>query len=81
MYGVLGALCARGWLRSGRAHSAILLVLLAIAVGAADELHQRSVAGRSADPRDWVADIAGVAAGFTLVARLGQERPLREKKA
>jgi VanZ family protein len=34
-------------------------LLAAIAIGAADELHQRDVPGRTADPLDWLADIVG----------------------
>jgi VanZ family protein len=81
MYGILGALSAWGWLRTGRLHSAALLICLAIAVGAADELHQRSVTGRSSDAKDWVADIAGVATGFTLVSRRGHRTALGEQQA
>lgn len=34
-------------------------IFVAIAIGGADELHQRSVAGREADWLDWGADMAG----------------------
>jgi VanZ family protein len=69
MYGVLGAITARSWLRSNRAPAAFIVLALALCVGAADEVHQRSVAGRSSELADFVADTAGVLIGFTLVAR------------
>ena len=81
MYGILGALCARGWLRTGRSGSAALLICLAVAVGGTDELHQRAVPGRSSDAKDWIADVAGVMTGFTLVARRGSRAAFDEKQA
>lgn len=36
------------------------------AYGASDEVHQRFVPGRSADPLDWLADALGVAAAVYL---------------
>jgi VanZ family protein len=69
MYGVLGALAGRGWLRTNRMHPVVLPVLFAIAVGAVDELHQRTVEGRSSDVVDFAADMAGVLVGFQLIAR------------
>ena len=69
MYGVLGTVAALCWRRADRTPTAFAVALCAILVGAADELHQRSVPGRSAELADWAADIAGVAVGFSLVAR------------
>ncbi|MEO5509719.1 MAG: VanZ family protein [Longimicrobiales bacterium] len=69
MYGILGLLAAVGWRRNGRTPAALLVVLLAISVGVADELHQRSIPERSAEIADLVADIAGVCIGFAAVAR------------
>jgi VanZ family protein len=64
MYAVLGILTARA-VRGGVATPRPLLVVLAaIAVfGAADELHQRLIPGRSADVADWFADVTGATVG------------------
>jgi VanZ family protein len=69
MYGILGVLAAFGWVRNGRAPAAFLVILLAIGVGVADELHQRTIPERSAEIADLIADIAGVCIGFAAVAR------------
>jgi VanZ family protein len=42
-------------------------VLLTVAYGAADELHQAFVAGRHASLRDWVADVLGSVAAIAVV--------------
>lgn len=69
MYGILGACAAHAWLRSGRSRSlAGGLILAALLTGAADELNQRRVEGRTSDIADWVADAAGVSAGFWIMA-------------
>ena len=64
LYGVLGFLLARA-LRSdtsvGRA--IVLTVAFGIAFGAADEWHQRYIAGRSSELADWGADGMGVLFG------------------
>src|SRR5690606_37530347 len=72
MYGVLGALGALGWLRAGRVPAPVFVVLFAIAIGAADELHQGSIPERSAEVADWVMDIAGAIAGFAFAAHYGR---------
>ena len=69
IYGVLGVLSAFGWHRAARSPARALVLAAAILIGAADEWNQRSVPGRSSDPADWVADIAGVAAGFLIFER------------
>ncbi len=71
-YAVLGALIARALRLGGRSPAWILgLALLAGSLyGASDELHQAFVPKRTADPRDWVADTAGVALGAAAVAFL-----------
>lgn len=69
LYGILGALAAWGWQRRGRRPRWYWLVLGAILVGALDELHQRSVAGRSAEFADWIADALGSLVGFLVVSR------------
>jgi VanZ family protein len=69
MYGVLGWLSGRGWLMSGLRRGALTVVLLVVLMGAADELRQRRVAGRSAEVADWLADTTGAVAGFYLAVR------------
>lgn len=73
MYGILGALATRGWVktRTGAELGASVLwvLLLAMGVGMIDELHQRSVPTRSSDVKDWLADAAGVACASALVLR------------
>ena len=74
LYGVLGLLAGRAWRRAGeRPHWAVVL-LLAAAVGAVDELHQASVSGRSSELADLVADGIGVTVGFVAGSRM--RRPL-----
>ena len=68
MYGFLGVLAAVGWLRARRPAWYWPLVL-ALLVGAIDEVHQRSVPNRTSDVLDWVADAAGISAGFGVVVR------------
>ena len=60
IYGVLGALIAWGWLRAGPRAALPVALACALLVGAADELHQRRVPGRAADPLDWAADALGI---------------------
>ena len=65
IYGVLGVLLGRGAARAGAGRVAMLLLLAAgLAVGAIDELHQASVAGRSSEPADFLADTVGLLLGF-----------------
>ncbi len=54
-FGAITAALDRGLAR----RSVLPAMLVAIAIGGADELHQRSVPGRMADPLDWLADIVG----------------------
>jgi VanZ family protein len=75
MYGVLGFLLARGWLAMRWRGAWLLPVLIALMLGAADELRQRSVPGRSAEVADWIADVAGAAAGVLIALRIGRRRP------
>ena len=73
LYGVLGALAARGW--AGRRWPAWYWpVTAALIVGGLDEIHQRSVPGRSSEIQDWLADAAGIGVGFTIVARPAKRR-------
>jgi len=68
LYGVFGALLARGTLRTTRTRlkafaAAMFIVAL---VGAVDEWHQQFVPGRLADIEDWFADVSGGLAGAVL---------------
>ncbi|MBR9988392.1 MAG: VanZ family protein [Gemmatimonadetes bacterium] len=72
MYGVLGFLLARGWLAADWRGTWLLPVLIALLLGMADELRQRSVPGRSAEVADWVADVAGAATGVFIAMRLAR---------
>jgi VanZ family protein len=73
LYGLLGGLCARGFVRSGRGAHLGSLAVTAIAAavstlyGISDELHQWFVPGRTADWRDVVADSAGSALGAVVI--------------
>lgn len=67
LYGLLGLLAARGWLRAGRWPAAFWPLLAALLIGAADELNQRSVEGRSSEMLDLAADAAGIGVGFAWV--------------
>jgi VanZ family protein len=69
MYAALGALAALGWARNMNSPHFALVILLAMCVGATDEIHQRYVAGRTSDIADFAADTAGILIGFTFAAR------------
>ena len=71
---------ALGWLmamaiRPARARCRLVCVLWFVAIGsgigAADELFQRTVAGRISSVTDWMADVIGLAAGATLAVVRG----------
>lgn len=71
LYAILGALLGWGAARvDARGPIGALLLCAALLVGAADETNQRRVEGRSSEVADWVADAAGVLAGFALARRL-----------
>ncbi|HUF11490.1 MAG TPA: VanZ family protein [Longimicrobiales bacterium] len=73
MFAVLGALLALG-LHGARIRASIAWPLLAgIGVGVIDELHQRTVPGRTAEWADLVADVSGCALALWL-AHLALER-------
>ena len=77
MFAVLGALLAYGLYRA-RIRASIAWPLVAgIAIGVIDELHQRSVPGRSSDWRDLVADAIGCALGLWLAHRALERRARR----
>jgi VanZ family protein len=63
IYGLLALLLARAWLAVRWPGTAALPFLLAVLMGGADELRQRSVPGRSAEIADWIADSLGAAVG------------------
>lgn len=69
-YGILGLLAARAWRAAGGRPHAPVVIALAIAVGLADELNQRRVPARTADPFDLLADAIGVVVGFVLLQGL-----------
>jgi VanZ family protein len=74
LYAVLGWLAARGWLRVRQPawHWPLLCALL---LGVVDELNQRAVPGRSADPFDSAADAAGSSLAYTLRTRRAAAPP------
>ena len=65
VYGILGALLARGRRLQGHIPHAVLILAGAL-YGASDEWHQSFVPGRQVSALDWVADLCGVAAGYWL---------------
>ena len=70
LYGVLGALAARSAWDARPGLAAVAGVLLGVLLFAAlDEWHQSFIPGRSADPRDWLADAVGAIAGAALAVR------------
>lgn len=73
LYGTLGAFVVWGWRRSGRLGPLPFLLALAMLVGAADEVHQRSVPGRTSDIMDWVADTTGILTAAAALLRLGRK--------
>lgn len=68
-YGILGALVTVAWLRTGRPKKLFWVLLFALLVGGADELHQRTVPGRSAEVMDWFADAIGIGITALLILR------------
>lgn len=66
LYLVLGYLAGRALLRgrNPQVWQLLALVLGMLAYGALDELHQRWIPTRTADPADWVADAAGSLTGI-----------------
>jgi VanZ family protein len=73
-----GAYALLGWLLVRAADRSLLPLavgaLLGVLYGAADEIHQMYVPGRSPDVMDWFADAAGVAAAFFVYTRLRARR-------
>jgi VanZ family protein len=69
-YFVLGALLGVGWLVAGRRPGRGWLLLLALLLGASDEVRQARLDHRSGDVTDWLADAAGATMGLFLATRL-----------
>lgn len=74
IYGALGALATRGWLKAQRPRRLVIVLVLAMAVGVADEIHQRSVPHRTSDVKDWIADAVGITVAATLVLKHSRGR-------
>lgn len=71
LYGVLGALSTQAMMQGQERPGtrALATVILGVSLfGAIDELHQKFIPGRTADPRDWLADSAGATAASLLTA-------------
>ncbi len=64
VYGVLALLWARALRGAGVRHAAWWALVIALAYGASDELHQSFVPGRTMTVIDWVVDLLG--AGLAL---------------
>lgn len=67
LYGLLGVLTAAGWRRARQWPVLAWPVAMALLVGAIDELHQRSVRGRSAELADWITDVIGILVGVWMI--------------
>ena len=80
LYGALGLLLGRAWVRAGGRPAAGLVLAAALLVGVLDEVNQSRVAGRSAEVADWIMDAVGILAGFTLRSRRGPPRPREQGK-
>lgn len=77
-YAVLGAALAWGHRRSGGAVGHGWLLMAGALYGVTDEVHQMYVPGRSPDPADFGADVAGLLLGYgTTRALLGRTKDHR----
>jgi VanZ family protein len=79
-YALLGFLLMLGLRRAG-VEAPYAAVTVGIAYAASDELHQAFVPGRTADPLDALADVAGVLLGVLLVLRLYRPARVEERRA
>ena len=77
MYAVLGALAGRAYVRMPT--HPVLIICMMLSVGAADELNQRTVPGRSSELLDWVADAAGCVTGFAFGSFYFRKRDQRKR--
>lgn len=69
LYGGLGFFAVLGWRWAGRRPALWIPLILAMAVGVIDELHQRSVPTRSSDLFDWLVDAVAIAVAFGVFSR------------
>lgn len=79
LYLVLGFLAVRALLseRTARVWQLLVLIAVLVAFGGLDELHQRWIPGRTADPKDWAADTVGSTAGLVAGIFRGRRRTAR----
>lgn len=77
LYGVLGALAVIGWRGAGRRPHIAVPLAAALAVGIVDELRQRGVATRSADPLDFLADMIAIVLAFVILRRVREPEEAR----
>lgn len=70
LYGLGGGLAAWAGRKQHHAASAWIGLALVVATGAVDEWRQASLATRSSDIMDWLADAAGAILVFVVVDRL-----------
>lgn len=69
MYGVGGGIAAwTGYARGGRV--GLIALFIVLLTGAADELHQSTLATRHGDILDWIADAAGAGLFYLTAGRL-----------
>jgi len=73
-YAVLGGLLWWAATPLGRGTAGALAVVGGALYGASDELHQLFVAGRTADVRDWLADLGGLAIAVLIALVAGRVR-------
>ena len=73
LYGLLGVLATVGWHKAGRRPHLFWPIAFAVLVGAADEIHQRNVQGRSSEVADLFADTAGILTGCWAALRMSKE--------
>ena len=68
-YGVAGFLCTLWRRECGRDSAGSILFAIAFValLGAADEIHQHWIPGRSMELLDWIADVSGGTAGALLL--------------
>ena len=71
-YGVLAAAMLAGlvWIELPFRQAAVAAIGMSVAFGITDELHQRFVPGRHADPWDLLADLIGATVAVGIVALL-----------
>ena len=81
MFLALGGLLALAHRKARLRLPAAWLLVAGIAIGAADELHQRTVPGRTATVSDLLADAAGCVAGLLLTQRTLDRRERRSHTA